>query len=312
MIRIVVMIAVLVMSAGVFAGQPAGNDSAATATGNVKAAPAAADTTAYIDELKEYIAEGDKPAIRSWAKRTGALAMNRAVAALTDEQKQALAGIIVTSPVAGEARTNLIGYSVQILDNPHLGFYVELFAETPVKTHPGSGGGYAAGDHISIADGLLATADSASTRNTLVHELFHIFNHREHGAGGISGLNEGTAIWIFKLAFNDIPAAEKELGLAEPTFGTIGYYRDIGIKGYPKHIPFGVPENITAKGREVYEEILMKNDPSRLPIFDKEKLQTYFDRYFKDLNRDQDFTVYLKEFRKRLKRLQDELPAHNG
>ncbi len=270
------------------------------------------DTNAYIRELKDYITAGDKTAIQGWAKRTGALAMNRAVSTLTGEQKRALAGIIVTSPVEGAARTNLIGYIAQILDSPYLGFYVELFAETPVGTHPGEHGGYAAGDHISIADGLLATPGAETARNTLVHELFHIFNHRENGAGGISGLNEGTAIWIFKLAFGNIPESEKELGLAEPTFGTIGYYRDIGIKGYPKDIPFGVPENITAKGREVYEEILMKKDPSKMPIFDQEKLQTYYDTYFKDLNRNQDFAVYLKEFKQRLKKMQVAVPAQKS
>jgi hypothetical protein len=255
------------------------------------------------ETLKALITRKDKPGIQRWADETGALEMNRTVQELSDRERRELAEIIITSPVNGEMRTNLVEYIADIIGNPLLGFYTELFADVPVKVHPGKGGGYAAGSHISIADGLLKKSGNPSTRNTLVHELFHIFNHREKGAGGISALNEGTAIWIFKTAFDDIPENEKELGIAEPAFGTIGYYRDIGIKGYPKHIPLGVPKNITAKGREVYEHILMARDPSRLPLFDREKLQACFDTYFKDLNRNQDFGTYKKEFKKRLQKM---------
>jgi hypothetical protein len=257
--------------------------------------------------LRSLITRKDKTGIQHWADETGALEMNRTIQELSGRERRELAAIIVTSPVEGVMRTNLIDYITDIISNPLLGFYTELFADIPVNVHPGKGGGYAAGSHISIADGLLKQNGNPSTRNTLVHELFHIFNHRENGAGGISALNEGTAIWIFKTAFDDIPENEKELGLAEPAFGTIGYYRDIGIKGYPKHISLGVPTNITAKGREVYEHILMARDPSRLPLFDREKLQACFDTYFKDLNRNQDFSTYKKEFKKRLQKMRADI-----
>lgn len=253
--------------------------------------------------LRSLITRKDKPGIQHWADETGALVINRTVQELSDKERRELAAVIVTSPVDGEMRKHLVEYIADIIGNPLLGFYTELFADVPVNVHPGKGGGYAAGSHISIADGLLKKSGNPSTRNTLVHELFHIFNHREKGAGGISALNEGTAIWIFKTAFDDIPENEKELGIAEPAFGTIGYYRDIGIKGYPKHIALGVPEHITAKGREVYEHILMARDPSQLPLFDHEKLQACFDAYFKDLNRNQDFGAYKKEFKKRLQKM---------
>jgi len=259
--------------------------------------------------LKTLIQQKDKTSIKRWANTTGALVMNTVAQALSDAERLQLADVIATSPVEGEMRTNLVEYIADIIGNPLLGFYIELFADTPVKVHPGTGGGYAAGTHISIADGLLKKRGNPSTRNTLVHELFHIFNHREKGAGGISALNEGTAIWIFKTAFEDIPANEKELGLAEPAFGTIGYYRDIGIKGYPKHIKLGVPRTITPKGRDVYQHIIMARDPSRLPLFDRKKLQACFDTYFKDLKRNQDFGVYKKEFKKRLQKMLAELDS---
>ena len=64
-----------------------------------------------------------------------------------------------------------------------------------------------------------------------------------------------------------------------------------------------MPEKITPKGREVYEHIIMARDPSRLPLFDRKKLQVCFDTYFKDLKRNQDFGTYKKEFKKRLKKM---------
>ena len=264
--------------------------------------------TLATQELKQLIATNNRAGIATWSEKLSVAELNRAVAALSSDSRRQLTETIVSTPAKDKRKKQLINAANAVLDNQLLGFYIELFAHTEIKVHEAKGGGYASGDHISISTGLMDSDDPKALRNTLTHELFHIFNHREHASTGISGLNEGTAIWIFKTAFTDLADDQIALGLAEPTFGTMNFYRDIKLKGYPTCIPLGIPNaSITQKGREVYRDILMKRDPSKLPIFDTGKMQRIYDKYYRDLNRNQDFAIWLKLFETQHKRMVEEL-----
>lgn len=239
-----------------------------------------------------------KEEAKEWTKSATVAEMNKRVEALTSEEKEKLVRSWLTLNLPEEDKEVVIKGCAAIIEHPKLGFYVELFAHTPINKHEAEGGAWAAGDHISMSSGLLAEKDPEGIRNTLTHELFHIFNEREHGAGGISALNEGTAIWIFNMTFYENDEEKMALGLAEPAIGTKLFYRDIGIPGYPTDIEFGVPKDLTSKGREVYD-MLLEADRSKLPVYDEAKMKEYFD-FFSDINRNQDFPTYLEQFRQRL------------
>ena len=100
------------------------------------------------------------------------------------------------------------------------------------------------------------------------------------------------------MTFYENDPKKMELGLAEPAIGTMLYYRDIGIPGYPTDIEFGVPKDLTPKGKEVYD-MLVAADQSKMPIYDEAKMKEYFD-FFKDINRNQEFSTYLGLFEERL------------
>lgn len=257
-------------------------------------------------ELRALICSNDRSAIAAWSDAASIAEMNAAVRALSSNERMALAQTVVltgsfrladntVTAMPAHYHALLVDGAAAVLASPILGFYVELFAHTVIRVHTAGGGAYAAGDHVSLSSGMLDRGIAVpDVRNTLAHELFHIFNARTHASGGISGLNEGTAIWVFKTAFYESDSDEYALGLAEPTFGTINFYRDIGIPHYPRCIPLGVPsDRITQKGRDVYA-ILMQRDPSMVPIFDAGTLQRAYDKYFRDLNRNQDFGLWLK------------------
>ncbi len=260
-----------------------------------------------VEHLRALLGAKDRQEIAAWSRAATISNMNATVHALTAKERAALAELTVitgafrladntVTTMPARYHALLVQGATAVLESPLLGFYVELFANTEIRAHTAGGGAYAAGTHISFSSGVLDRGAAVpDVRNTLAHELFHIFNGRNHAAGGISGLNEGTAIWIFKTAFYESDSDEYAMGLTEPTFGTINFYRDIGIPGYAKCIPLGVPsERITEKGREVYA-MLMERDPSMLPVFDEQQLQRAYDKYFRDLNRNQDFGVWLKE-----------------
>ncbi|MBO7435020.1 hypothetical protein J6U76_03375 [bacterium] len=235
---------------------------------------------------------------KEWTRSATVAEMNQKVKALTEAEKEKLVRSLLVLNIPEEDKETVIKGCAAILSHPKLGFYVELFAHTPVNKHEAGGGAWAAGDHISLSSGLLAEKNPESIRDTLTHELFHIFNDREHGAGGISALNEGTAIWIFNMTFYENDPQKMALGLAEPAIGTKLYYRDIGIPGYPTDIEFGVPTDLTPKGKEVYD-MLMAADRSKLPVYDEAKMKEYFE-FFSDIDRDQDFQTYLGQFSERL------------
>ena len=237
---------------------------------------------------------------KAYCEAASIATLNKEVAKLTEAEKEKLvdAWLVTSEDITPEERAVIVKGCAGIIAHTKLGFYAELFATTPVGKHEAGGGAWAAGDHISMSTGLLDKRDPEVIRNTLTHELFHIFNHREKGAGGISALNEGTAIWIFTMTFYTDDEEKMFCGLAEPVIGTKLYYRDIGIPNYPTNIAFGVPTEITPKGKEVYD-MLMEADPSHVPVYDEEKMKEFF-AYFEDLNRNQDFKTYVAQFRERL------------
>jgi len=244
------------------------------------------------------LTNASRAAIAAWCATQPASNINAALQALAPQQRRQLVGCALDTTVTPAERQQVTEAALMVTDSPDLGFYLELYATTQIRRHAAPSGAYAAGDHISLSSGMLDKQDSIVLRNTITHELFHIFNSQQHAAPGISGLNEGTAIWIFKCAYRDLPRGEYDLGLAEPTFGTINFYRDIGIKGYPKNIDMGIPtKDITAKGREVYETILMARDPSRLPVFDAQAMQAIYKKYFAPIDRNQPFDKWLRTFR---------------
>jgi len=269
----------------------AGSTSAATTNAGV--------TTASPSGLPgALLTNANRAAIAAWCATQPASNINAALHALTPQQRRQLVSCALDTTVTPAEKQQVTEAALMVTDSPDLGFYLELYATTQIRRHDAPGGAYAAGDHISLSSGILDKKDIIVLRNTITHELFHIFNSQQHAAPGISGLNEGTAIWIFKCAYSDLPRGEYDLGLAEPTFGTLNFYRDIGIKGYPKNIAMGIPTtNITAKGREVYETILMARDPSRLPVFDARAMQAIYKKYFSPIKRDQAFDKWLRKFR---------------
>lgn len=250
-------------------------------------------------QLHTAMASSNRAEVAAWARGCSIAEMNAAVQSLSATERRQLIAQTLDMPGASDAeRQRLVDGAGLVLDNPLLCFYIELLATTQIRLHDAASGGYAAGDHISLGRGLLATTNALPLRNTIAHEMFHIFNAQNRASVGISGLNEGTAIWIFKCAFPDTTDAERALGLAEPTFGTMNFYRDIGIKNYPKEIPLGIPtKEITPKGREVYENILMARDPSKLPLFDEARMTAIYTKYFQPINRNQPFDKWLDAFR---------------
>jgi hypothetical protein len=117
--------------------------------------------------------------------------------------------------------------------------------------------------------------------HTLIHETYHGFNAR-HGLGGGHALNEGTAIAVFKYYFGD------EVNLAETIFGTVNYYRDIGIQGYPRRFLVGDAWEVDAKGYEALR-YLMAADVSGVDWFDGKLVERVYRKFWRRLNRNVDF-----------------------
>ena len=106
-------------------------------------------------------------------------------------------------------------------------------------------------------------------------------------------MNEGSAVWIFKVAFpEDRAVGEIKAGWAEATYGTVNYYRDIGLVGYDKNIALAAPSKPSAKLIEVYNW-MSSQDLSKLPWNSTAKLQSCYDKYYKNINRNVDFSAWL-------------------
>ena len=121
-----------------------------------------------------------------------------------------------------------------------------------------------------------------------------------------------TLIWLEKAAANGHPQAkefleelERDGGLEAPA--DLKEVTEAAEKGDAEaqcklamiyYMGQGVPTDLTPKGREVYD-MLQEADQSKLPIYDEAKMKEYFN-FFSDLDRNQDFDTYLKQFQARL------------
>ena len=162
----------------------------------------------------------------------------------------------------------LINSWKSILQSGKLDYFIEILTYTDYNSDSGT---YCAGNSVHIYD------YNAVGIGCIIHESNHSFNFT-HGVGDISGLNEGTSITV--IHYYD----DGWKNLAETIFGTVLYYRDIGISGYPKDIPISDPNLYDAKGKE-FMKFLMNEDESKINWFDSNEVQTIFDLYWKPLNR---------------------------
>jgi hypothetical protein len=241
-----------------------------------------------VDEVDRTLAElvelGDRGQIRDWAAARSIGSINAEVAALDEALKNRLAEVVLDTNATGADRARFVRIMQGILAHPQLGFYAEIWSYTFIELTPG--GFFGGCGHVFLdpdAYGGLADTDA---RNVLMHESFHSFNCTN--GGPVGSLDEGSAIWIFKLAFPDslLPGES----WAEATYGTKLFYRD--FQGNPD-FPLVAPLAPTPKLLEVYAW-LAAGDPSRLPWNSTDRLVSCFDRYFAGLDRNVDFfTVWL-------------------
>jgi hypothetical protein len=145
--------------------------------------------------------------------------------------------------------------------------------------------------YTSISNGCFARDtvvdifDYEAAQAAIFHETFHTFNF-VHGPVG-AGWNEGSALALPKWY------AGESCDLGETVFGTVLYYRDIGIEGYPKDIELGGPWEYDEKGKE-FARWLMSYDVSGINWFDPEEAQRIFDTYWVPLNRNVPWEEWLQ------------------
>lgn len=113
-----------------------------------------------------------------------------------------------------------------------------------------------------------------------IHETCHSFNEFHGRPMAIGpGWNEGSAIALAKYFRQG-----ERINLAETVFGTILYYRDIGLKGYPRIISIGNTNDYDQKGKE-FVYWLMQRDISGVNWFDSREVNNVFCKYWNPLNR---------------------------
>jgi hypothetical protein len=200
---------------------------------------------------------------------------------------EALVNALISIDSSATNQESLIEDWVTILSSGKLDYMVEILTYTNYRSAHPCGYYCFSGDSVYIGD--YAAVNVA----TIIHESNHSFNE-VHGLGGNNGLNEGTSITICNYFDNTTKS------LAESIFGTVLYYRDIKLAGYPTDLPiypygfFDENGNVTCdeKGKQ-FINFLMSEDVSRIDWFNPLKVQTIFDRYWKPLNRNMPFSDWL-------------------
>lgn len=285
---------------------PAFSMSSSTSLPILTPTPAPVPTSSALDAtLTNSIITNDRDGIKKWAQNLNIEKINLAVSNLSAQKKNQLADTVLNVedirdynnkiPPLNNLRNYLLTAVIEILNNTNLGFYADILSYTTVRI--GGDGFFATCNQVTLAPDFTTVG---SIRDLLIHEAFHSFNCVNGGPGsqeGISShanpLDEGSAIWITKVSFPQQRLGnEMKAAWAETTYGTKNYYRDIGLPGYPKDIPLEIPSNPTQKLLDVYSW-LSQNDPSKLPWNNLSKLQACYDRYYKDINRNVDFGLWL-------------------
>lgn len=179
-----------------------------------------------------------------------------------------------------------------VLSSGKLDFMVEVLTYVDYNSDEGT---YCSGTSVHIYDYGLDPG-------VLIHESYHAFND-VHGVDGINGLNEGSGITAAKIY------ASGWKNLAETIFGTVLYYRDIGIPGYPKDIPFGDANAYDAKGRDALRS-LMSVDESKIDWFSTSRVKTLFDLFWKRLDRNVGWSKWESDARAATQQGRDWLASH--
>jgi len=147
------------------------------------------------------------------------------------------------------------------------------------------------GEGTYYAHPIVSIYDYANVNTeVIVHETCHGFNE-EHGSGdlsGISGSNEGICIALANYY------AEKEVNMAETVFGTVLYYRDIGLEGYPENIPIGDFSQYDEKGVLMLKS-LKEQDRSRINWKNTAQVDYVYENYWEHLDRDQEWEDWLAD-----------------
>ncbi len=231
------------------------------------------------ESLSTLITNQNRDGIKSWASTKTLAQINDAVASLSQADRDLLANVVANTNLTGSDKEKLITAMKQILNNRTTGFYAEIWSYSQIEVTTGTGGGQATCEKVTL---YTKEADAATVFDTLLHESLHSFNCVNGGPPG--ALNEGSAIWVFKAAF---PAGrnpdELTAGFAETTYGTVNYYRDIGVNGN-RSIELKALTNPSPKSLELFNW-LSSSDGSNLPWNDQVKLQYCYDTYYKDIPR---------------------------
>lgn len=231
------------------------------------------------ETLSQLISNQDRNGIKAWAATKTLAQINDEVAALTQDDRNALPSVIADTNLTGTDKDKLLSAMKEILNNKSTGFYTEIWSYTHLDIQPGTGGGHAT---CNTAQLTIKDADAATFRDTLFHESLHSFNCVNGGPQG--ALDEGSAIWIFKVAF---PAGRNPdeilAGFAETVYGTVNYYRDYGVDG-SHSITLNALTSPSAKSKELFNW-LSSTDGSHLPWDNQTKLQYCYDTYYKNIPR---------------------------
>jgi hypothetical protein len=274
MLRALVEVSLAVLMAGCSAhGSTTSGGSAGAGT---DAAPREAS-------LRDLIGASDRPGIRNWARPLSIGALNDAVAALPGSDRGALANVVLDTNATAGQRAHLLAAMRTVLDNRLLGFYAEVWSYTTISL---SGGGFQATcNRVWLTPASFDRLSPLDTRNVLMHESLHSFNCVNDGPDG--ALNEGGAIWIYKLAFPS--DTDDGASFAEATYGTKLYYRDVWSPPQPDYPLGALPANASQKVIDVYAW-LSAGDPSKLPWDVPGRLSACFDAYWSGIDRNVDFS----------------------
>ena len=245
--------------------------------------------------LMQIIGSKNRDGFRAWAATRSIAEINNAVYSLSSTDKNLLVDTVLridgssSALEKADARNGLVPAIRSMFSKKELGFYSEILSYTTINIQ---GNGYFGGcNNLWIGVGGFSNNNPlADNRALLMHEAWHSFNCVNGGSGG--ALDEGAGVWIFKRAFPEIyNSLEIDSGWAETTYGTVNYYRDIGVAG-SSFSALNAGIGGTQKYRDVMNYLAL-GDSSRLPWNDQSLLSRCYDLYYRNLNRNIDFNEWL-------------------
>ncbi|MCH8815736.1 MAG: hypothetical protein IH957_11730 [Chloroflexi bacterium] len=234
--------------------------------------------------LAQLIDNDDRDGIEAWSAVRTIAEINTAVAALDSAHRDDLAEVLLDTNATASVRSTLLAVMQDVLSQPELGFFAEIWSYTYIEM---VGGGFFGGcGHLSLDPGAYGGLSYGSARGVLIHESFHSFNCVNSGPS--YALDEGSATWVGQAVYSNplLPGQS----FAETTYGTKLYYRDIqGSSNYP----LKVADDPSDKVIEIFTW-LSSQDPSGLPWNSQNRLTHCYESYWESLDRAVDFyTVWL-------------------